>query len=140
MITRLSAAIVAISLLAGNIVGQTKYPRPPVPDAFRGADASVPDQTSIGDQKWFEIFKDPELQKLVRTAIVQNYVVRLAIARINAARANLGLARSDQFPQFVASADVTTTRVSQNGQAGPIGPGGRTRSVGNVFLNLLSFE
>lgn len=123
MITRICTVVVVITSLAANLVGQTK-----VPHTFR--DASVPaDQTSIGDLKWFEIFKDQELQNLIRTALVQNYDVQLAVARINAARANLGLARSDQFPQFVGSADVTTTRVA-----------GRTRSVGNVFLNLLSFE
>ena len=43
--------------------------------------------------------------------MVQNYDLRTAGARINAARANLGLARSEQFPQFEASADLTTQRV-----------------------------
>jgi multidrug efflux system outer membrane protein len=96
--------------------------------------------SSIGDLKWFEVFKDEELQKLVRTAIVQNYDLRTAFARINAARANLGLARSNQFPQIEASADITTTRTSKNGALGIAGQGGRTRSVGSVLLNLLTFE
>jgi outer membrane protein, multidrug efflux system len=126
----LLAAIVVLSLLSASVAGQK------IPDAFRGADAS--DQTSIGDLKWFEVFKDEELQKLVRTAFVNNYDLRVAMARINAARANVGLARSEQFPQFAAGADVTTTHASQNGQLG-IG-GGRTRSVGNVFLSLFTFE
>jgi len=55
-------------------VGQKKYQRPLVktPDTFRGADgSSASDQTSIGDLKWFEVFKDEELQKLVRTAMVR---------------------------------------------------------------------
>jgi len=55
------------------------------------------DAGSIGDLKWFEVFQDEALQKLVRTAMVQNYDLRLAVARINAARANVGLARSNQF-------------------------------------------
>jgi multidrug efflux system outer membrane protein len=133
-------------LLAGTATGQKKYERPVVktPDTFRGADANAPtDQTSIGDLKWFEVFKDEELQKLVRTAMIQNYDLRAAVARINAARANLGLARSDQFPQFEASADLTTTRASRNGQLGASGqgaPGGKARSFGSVLLNLLTFE
>ena len=139
MMNRILVAVVVMSLLAGGVVGQKKV-TPPVPDTFRGADTTVPaDQTSIGDLKWFEIFKDTELQKLVRTALVNNYDVRTAVARINAARANLGLARSEQFPQFDASADLTTSRSSQNGQFGALG-GGRARSIGSVFLNLLSFE
>src|SRR6266446_4470125 len=136
-------ATIIISLLASSAVGQKKYQRPLVktPDTFRGADSSsASDQTSIGDLKWFEVFKDEELQKLVRTAMVQNYDLRAAVARINAARANLGLARSDQFPQLEASADLTTTRNSRNGQLGASGQGGRTRSFGSVLLNLLNFE
>ncbi len=88
-------ATIIISLLANDAVGQKKYERPAVkaPDTFRGADASAPaDQTSIGDLKWFEVFKDEELQKLVRTAMIRNYDLRAAVAHINAARANLGLA------------------------------------------------
>jgi len=135
--------VIVVSLLAGSAAGQKKYVRPAVktPDIFRGADANAPiDQTSIGDLKWFEVFKDEELQKLVRTAMVQNYDLRAAVARINAARANLGLARPDQFPQLEASADLTTSRASRNGPSGISGQGGRTRSFGSVLLNLLTFE
>ena len=140
---RLMTAVIVVSLLASSVAAQKKYERPAVktPDKFRGTDTVLPtDQTSIGDLKWFEVFKDEELQKLVRTAMIQNYDLRSAVARINAARANLGLARSDQFPQFEASADLTTTRTSRNGQLGNSGQGGRTRSFGSVFLNLLTFE
>jgi len=146
MMSRFIATMIVTTLLAGSVSGQRKYERPAVktPDIFRGADTVAPtDQTSIGDLKWFEVFKDEELQKLVRTAMVQNYDLRAAMARINAARANLGLARSDQFPQFEASADLTTTRTSRNGPVGASGqggPGGKTRSFGSVFLNLLTFE
>jgi multidrug efflux system outer membrane protein len=130
-------------LLSGSAAGQKKYERPEVntPETFRGSDAVVPpDANSIGDLKWFEVFKDAELQKLIRTAMAQNYNLRLAIARINAARANLGLARSDQFPQFGVGADLTTTRTSANNGASASGQAGRKRSVGEVFLSLLSFE
>jgi outer membrane protein, multidrug efflux system len=143
MTKRFVVAVIIVSLLTGSTVGQKKYVRPQVntPDTFRGADALAPtDQTSIGDLKWFEVFKDEELQKLVRTALVQNYDLRAAVARINAARANLGLTRSDQFPQVDASADLTTTHDSRNGQLGVSSSGGRTRSFGSFFLNLLTFE
>src|SRR6266699_2111740 len=143
MTRRFIIAVLVVSLSAGGVAGQKKYERPAVktPDTFRGADAVAPtDQTSIGDLKWFEVFKDEELQKLVRTAMIQNYDLRAAVVRINAERANLGLARSNQFPQFEASADLTTTRSSRNGQLGASGQGGRTRSFGSVLLNLLNFE
>ncbi len=130
MTKQLILATVIVSLLGGTIVGQKKTDRPPIPSTFRGIDATAPaDQTSIGDLKWFEVFKDEELQNLVRTAMVQNYDLRAALARINAARANLGLARAAQFPQVEASADLTSTHAS-----------GRTSNIGSVLLNFLSFE
>ena len=126
-------------VLTGNVTAQKYQPAPvKAPDTFRGA--VNPSNNSIGDLKWFEVFKDPELQKLIRTAMVQNYDLRTAGARINAARANLGLARSDQFPQFEASADLTSTRTSQSGQFNIPGQGGQRRSFGSVLLNLLTFE
>src|SRR5258708_31749510 len=137
MKTKFISVVVTVGLLAGSVAGQKKYERPALktPDTFRGADAVDPtDQTSMGDLKWFEVFKDEELQKLVRTAMIQNYDLRAAVARIDAGRANLGLARSDQFPQFEGSADLTTTRASRNGQLGSSGLGGRTRSIGSIFL------
>jgi multidrug efflux system outer membrane protein len=131
--TRTIIVILLLSLLPLNIAAQVK-----TPDTFRGSETV--DQNSIGDLKWFEVFKDQQLQQLVRTAMVQNYDLRLAGARINAARANLGLARSDQLPQFEAGADLTTNRFSNNGQLAGSGQGGERRSFGSVLVNLLTFE
>jgi outer membrane protein, multidrug efflux system len=134
------AIFLLISIFLPRDVAAQKYQPAPVkaPDVFRGE--VNPNQNSFGDLKWFEVFKDPELQKLIRTAMVQNYDLRTAGARINAARANLGLARSEQFPQFEASADLATTRTSQSGQFNIPGQSGSRRSFGSVLLNLLTFE
>src|SRR6185295_3521317 len=136
----LLACLVGLFLLRGTVNGQQRQTSTiQTPANFRGADP-VTDQNSIGDLKWFEVFKDPALQDLVKTAMVRNYDLRAAVAREDAARANVGLARSEQFPQFELSSDVTSSRASQNGQLGFAGQGGKSRSVGSVLLNLLSFE
>src|SRR5258705_13352196 len=141
---QLIAAACLLSVLAGSIVGQKQYQGRGIqtPDTFRAGESFGRNQASIGDLKWFEVFKDEELQKLVRIAMVQNYDLRQAAARINAARANLGLARSDQFPQFELSADDTLSRFSQNSFdiAGLGQVVGKTRSIGEGLLNLLTFE
>jgi multidrug efflux system outer membrane protein len=67
---------VMMSLLAGVVAAQKKYQRPPIktPDEFRGAEPTSPvGASSIGDLKWFEVLQDEALQKLVRTAMDQNY-------------------------------------------------------------------
>jgi outer membrane protein, multidrug efflux system len=139
----LVAAALLGSILSTSAAGRQNYERPPVktPDTFRGSDAASPrDADSVGDLKWFEVFKDEPLRRLIRAARAQNYDLRLAVARINAARAGLGLARSNQFPQFDVDADLTTTRTSSNGPASFPGLAGRKRSFGEIFLGLLSFE
>src|SRR2546429_2769047 len=136
-------AAVVVRVLSGCMVGPD-YQRPalPTPAVFRGAAevTTPPDTTALGDLHWFDIFKDEQLQALIRTALVPNYDLRTAVARVNEARATLGLTRSEQFPTIAASADITTVRASKNGLT-PIPPGvSRDRTVGSVLLNLVSFE
>jgi len=139
----LLASLLTASVLSGCMVGP-KYNRPVVkpPDVFRGSPDPTPptDPASLADLKWFEVFKDDQLQGLIRTALVQNYDLREAVVRVDAARANLGITRSDQFPGVTAGASVTTQRNSRNGSfALPAGTS-QERNFGNVVLNLLSFE
>src|SRR5712691_6608758 len=136
-------AAVVVSVLSGCMVGP-EYQRPalPTPAVFRGAAevTTPPDTTALGDLHWFDIFKDEQLQALIRTALVANYDLRTAVARVNEARATLGITRSAQFPTMPASADITTVRASKNGLT-PVPPGAsRERRVGSVLLNLVSFE
>jgi multidrug efflux system outer membrane protein len=133
--------------LVGNLaMGQKKvYQPPPVqtPPVYRAEDpTSQPGTQSFGDLKWFEVFKDDELQVLIRTAVAQNYDLRQTMARINAARAQLGLARADQFPNFAASSNLTTTRLPADGSLGRELTAGSQRNIsfGQVLLNLLNFE
>src|SRR5881397_1002685 len=136
-------AAVVVSVLSGCMVGPD-YQRPglPSPAVFRGTPepAAPPDPTSLGDLRWFEVFQDAQLQALLRTALVANYDLRDAVARVDEARANLGITRSEQFPNIVASADITTLRASRNGLQPVPASVNRDRTVGSVLLHLLSFE
>ena len=132
-----------MSLLAGCAVGPT-YRKPMVqpPSTFRGAGdaAAAPDPNSLADLKWFEVFKDQQLQELIKTALVKNYDLSQAMARVQTARANLGITRSEQFPNVTASAEVTTLRNSNSGQFALPAGAKRDRTFGTVLLDLLSFE
>jgi NodT family efflux transporter outer membrane factor (OMF) lipoprotein len=127
--------------LSGCMVGPD-YQRPSVtaPGVFRGATSIDPGAQSIAELKWFEVFKDEELQELIRTALIQNYDLRDAIARVDAARANLGLTQADQYPNFGVSADVTATEQSRRGQFTIPRGTSRERTFSSVFLNLFTFE
>src|ERR1700719_3931543 len=137
------AAALAAVLLSGCTVGPN-YHRPTIqtPTTFRAPTPTTSDPASLADLKWWEVFKDERLQELERTALVQNYDLRDAAARVEAARANLGVTRSNQFPNLDAGADITTTRFSRNGSLplpATIAPS-QNRTFGQATLSLLSFE
>jgi multidrug efflux system outer membrane protein len=94
----------------------------------------------LADLKWFELFKDEQLQGMIRTALERNYDLRDAVVRVEAARANLGITRADQLPTIDGGADLTTLRASRDGSF-PLPEGFKqSRSFGSVALNLLSYE
>jgi multidrug efflux system outer membrane protein len=90
------AAFVAfVALLVSGCMVGPDYSRPPVlvPDNYRFAVAPATAE-SIADLPWFEVFRDPVLQELVREALRNNYDLRIAAARVEEARAQIGIARS----------------------------------------------
>jgi outer membrane protein, multidrug efflux system len=106
------AAIVIAFTLAGCTVGPN-YHRPAVdvPQNFRNQ-AGNSETASLGDQKWWAVFQDEELQKLIRAAIDKNFDVRIAASRILQAQAQVGITRADQFPQISGSVGPFSERLS----------------------------
>src|SRR6266567_3514328 len=97
------AAIMASGLVAACRVGPN-YHRPVIqsPTAYRDLSENPQVQAvaaSYADLPWWQVFQDPQLQELIRTAIKQNYDLQLATERINGARAQLAVTRASQFPQ-----------------------------------------
>src|ERR1700747_1869798 len=90
--------------LGGCTVGPNyKRPNTDIPTSYRTLEAPVAPGAaaatqSLGEQKWWEVFQDEELQKLIRTALQQNYDARIAAARVLEAEAQVGLARANQLP------------------------------------------
>jgi multidrug efflux system outer membrane protein len=121
--------------LTGCAVGP-RYKRPDVdvPVAHRGIEEENPGKTdaaSLADQKWWDLFQDPQLQQLERTAIEQNYDVRIAATRILEAQAQLGITRSNQFPQLRAGASANSQRTA----AQPVQPSAINTSAGQMSLS-----
>jgi outer membrane protein, multidrug efflux system len=98
-------------LMTGCTVGPN-YVRPQLtaPAIYRGADEtpiSSADQNSLGDQQWAQVFREPELQDLIRVALGNNYDMRIAAQRVLEEQAQLRITRSQQFP----SANVGATGI-----------------------------
>jgi len=110
-IARLLVSVLGCGLLAGCAVGP-KYHRPTLqtPTAFRDVTEDSQQQAqaaSYADLPWWQVFQDPKLQELIRSALKQNYDLQLATERINAARAQVALTRSSLFPQVSANANFS---------------------------------
>lgn len=139
---RLIGAFILVSLSAGLTFGQKKSDRPQVdiPPVYRGTPPGPVDTYSIANAKWFDIFRDDKLRELIDEAIRYNYDLREALAHVDEAAASVGITRSEQFPQFGASADLTTERRSRDGVVTIPEPINRERTFGSVLLNLFTFE
>ena len=91
--------LVSCVLVTGCAVGPN-YRRPDVnaPANFRGT-AVQPQPSSLADLPWWEIFKDDTLKQLVTTALINNYDIAAAAARVEQARQAARQAQSEYFPQ-----------------------------------------
>jgi len=136
--------VLLAAALAGCTVGPN-YTRPSVsvPGAFRAPDPlPAPQAASLADLKWFDVFRDERLQELIRTALAQNYDLRDAVDRVEMARASLGIARSEQYPNAGAGGNIEFNRLSRDGTT-PLPHtilSDQNRNFGTATLNLLSFE
>lgn len=101
--------------------------------ALEGADRI--DIASPADIAWWQRFNDPVLTSLVENAVHANTDIRLAIYRVEEARANRAIARASQWPGLSGSSSAARQQGSET--AGGFGPPPRSPSIQNLFgLNL----
>lgn len=106
--------MIACGMLVECTMGPN-YHRPVVnlPTNYRGQVSTSPPQpptASLGNEKWWTIFRDPVLQQLIHAALKQNYDIRIAATRVLEEQAELRLTRSNQFPTVEASAGLLSER------------------------------
>ena len=109
--------LLAAIMLSGCMVGPN-YHRPVVqtPTTFRGPDESQHAEAqakSFADLPWWEVFHDSQLQELIRTALKQNYDLQLAVERVNAARAQVGIVRSNELPMVSVNPEFSGGKTDQ---------------------------
>ena len=127
----LRIALILFFFLAGCTLGPD-YNRPSVltPDNYRGVQGA-PTQESLADLPWWEVFKDPTLQELTREALNNNYDLRTAAARVEEARAQIGVARSFLYPQVNFNGGGSVQQVSRATEPS------QTLTVDRTFQNWL---
>jgi multidrug efflux system outer membrane protein len=101
----ISSALIGSALLTGCIF-KPDFERPVVLNDAPFTEAA-PTQDTLANFLWWEIFKDPHLQDLIRRSLAANRDLKIAMARIDEARGLLGIARPDQFPRLDVAGNAT---------------------------------
>jgi multidrug efflux system outer membrane protein len=115
-VTRLLATTTTLLALAGTscAVGPS-YRRPgvPVPAEYREVELLPGEGAVLGDLPWWEVYRDPALQLLIRETLQNNQDLALAAARVLESGALVGVSKADLWPQLAAQADASRGRQSQ---------------------------
>lgn len=102
-----ATCIILLTLvLTGCAVGPDfQHPEVDAPETYR---SEVLPEQEPADLQWWELFDDPALYSLVRSALDNNRDIKIAISRIEQSRSAVGFTRADQFPSVDISAGATT--------------------------------
>jgi outer membrane protein, multidrug efflux system len=104
---RKTSTVVVLSLLLTGCTVGPKYKRPTLqspPDFYAERQVTT---SSEADLAWWDLFKDPVLQGLIREALKNNYDLQVALARVEEERALAGVTRSQYFPQVGYGASIS---------------------------------
>ncbi|MBE8727551.1 efflux transporter outer membrane subunit [Flavobacterium hungaricum] len=107
LLVLLLAAVLSNSCMVGP-----KYQKPeqPQPQSFLYGNKTTDTTSNVTTIKWSSIFNDDVLIGLIEKGIQNNFDLKMAVARIEQARANLGMARADLYPSFGYSGQVNSAQ------------------------------
>ncbi|MEZ0230334.1 MAG: efflux transporter outer membrane subunit, partial [Planctomycetota bacterium] len=114
------AALAAATLFASSLAGcalvpdwerpETKSPASLAPAQGEGVTAITSDEPW---ERWWEVFREPQLEQLVKDAREQNQQLRAAFARVQAVRALVSQQRAPLFPSASLNGDYRYQRASR---------------------------
>ena len=112
--------------LAGcSLAPKTVLPAPPVPQSWPAGDAYLlQSEAALPILSYKSVFTDPRLQSLTEQALANNRDLRVAYANVAAARAQVRVTRSGQFPELGISAGAGYSDSSGSGNSSGAGSGG----------------
>ena len=107
-----SLVLAVFSLLLFACAMGPDYSRPDIPtsESFRMAEEPK-DLPSLANMPWWELYRDEELQRLIRIALEENKDLKQTIASIEEFQARLSTARMDFAPQLSATGNVPLARL-----------------------------
>ncbi|TSD63303.1 TolC family protein [Inquilinus sp. KBS0705] len=104
---------ILLVLTGCSVSKDIETPKTALPVAFRSA-ATTTDTTSIADVQWKNFFTEPTLQKLIDSAIANNYDMQIAVKNIEASQLLFKQVKWNYVPQVNLNVTATTNRPSDN--------------------------
>jgi len=123
---------VLLLVLSSCAVGPN-YQRPElnVPGEFRGPPPAAK-TNSLAELPWWDVFKDPDLKRLIGQALTNNFDLRIAISRVEQAAAIAAQNRALFFPQVNYAGEVARGKNATVASPTPIANGGVTGSTASI--------
>ena len=125
---KILSVIILITILSSCLVGP-KYNRPVMQanTAYTGGDTTIAVSTVVLDSSaikdslaliaWTEVYKDPELTKLIQTVLKSNLDLLAAISRVEEARATYGISKSALYPSFGYNVNAGINDIRDNARS-----------------------
>jgi len=113
MKTILSAVTLLMIISACNVSRKMETPKPALPVAFRNA-ATTTDTSSIAEVQWKDFFNDAILQKLIDSAIRNNYDMQIALKNMESSKLQFKQIKFNHTPQVSLNVSANTNRPSDN--------------------------
>lgn len=125
-------ALMPALLLGGcNLAPPNIAPAPPVPPSWPVGDAYLRQtEVALPALTYRDVFADPKLQALITTALANNRNLAIALANVEAARAQVTVARANLFPTITIGGNATTGRRVAGQQ---VAPGAGSTGTGTSF-------
>jgi NodT family efflux transporter outer membrane factor (OMF) lipoprotein len=141
--------MMVLSLTAGGCMVGLNYdtPKTKAPERFGEASTTQP-TVPLNITHWWKSFNDPELDRLIDRAVVNNNTLLQAEMRVRQARAQLGVEWGTEFPTLSANANVERQQTSRNlstasvlgGTTGSTGTGTGSTGTGTTSVSGSSFS
>ena len=112
VVIRLAALLTLISAVSGCSLLRPHLSSPVLPETPTAWTTADPGKQGFDATTWRNEFADPVLAALIEEAVGNNFDLRSAAARINAARANATISGADRAPQIAASLNANRARRS----------------------------
>ena len=143
--SRLLSSALILTLAGCSFMPNYERPAAPVPEKWPATAAVSPAPTLTGAVppgptylgEWQTFFTDPQLQKLIAAALEYNRDLRIAVARVDEARALAGIARADRFPTLDVNFQQQAAKLP--GELNPFGQQGISRRY-DANLGVAAFE